>query len=202
VRRRIATGLAPVVPADAPGDFNQAMMELGALVCRSGRPACSDCPLRRWCVAYGSDTVDRYPLRTSRTRLPHHDMVAAVVVRSGKVLVCRRPQKGLLGGMWEFPGGRRNPRERFASALCRCVRERTGCTVMPGRKLAVVKHAYSHFRITVRVFEAAAAATAVSTGSHGPVRWVPARGLARLPFSTAHRRIADLVCSRFPTASG
>src|SRR5688572_12350954 len=98
---RIATAL---VAPERPGEFNQALMELGATVCTPRSPACGACPLVRWCLARERGTVAHRPARRPHARVPAYRIGTAVIVRRSRVLLARRPVEGLLGGMWEFPG--------------------------------------------------------------------------------------------------
>ncbi len=121
--------LAPLVPARRPGDFNQAWMELGALVCRPAAPACQACPLRPDCRAYarGRQEVIPAPVRRSYRRIT---AVVGIIERDGRIFLQRRPPEGLLGGLWEFPGGKVRPGEALRAALAREIEEETG--VRPG----------------------------------------------------------------------
>lgn len=101
--RRLAVSF---VPYDRPGDFNQALMELGATICTPRNPDCEDCPVSDQCLAYERGTQEERPKRRKKKALPHFDIGTAVLVRAdGKVLLSRRPAHGLLAGLWEFPGG-------------------------------------------------------------------------------------------------
>ena len=142
------------IPASCPGDFNQALMELGALVCRPKAARCDACPLRPSCKAAQKGWVEEIPLRPAPKRVPHHDMVALVVRKRGRVLLVKRDEDRMLGGLWEFPGGKREPRETLTAAAARTCRDVSGIVASPGEALCVVKHAYSHFKITLHVFAA------------------------------------------------
>ena len=143
---------ASLLPAGRAGDFNQALMDLGATVCLPRQPRCPDCPLRANCKARQKGLQDRLPRKKPRKPLPHYDVVAAVILKRGRVLISRRKPEALLGGLWEFPGGKVQPRETHAAALRRELREELGIEISVGEPLAVVRHAYSHFRITLRAF--------------------------------------------------
>ncbi|MCP3953979.1 MAG: A/G-specific adenine glycosylase, partial [Desulfobacterales bacterium] len=88
-----------------PGTFNQAIMELGALVCKPASPACDRCPIKTDCACLKSDSVGDFPKKEKRKPVPTVPMVAGVIRKNGKFLITRRKPEGLLGGLWEFPGG-------------------------------------------------------------------------------------------------
>jgi A/G-specific adenine glycosylase len=148
--RELATSLLPTGQA---GRFNQALMDLGATICTPRRPACVECPLSSECIAKKLNIQENLPLRSPRKPLPHHDVAAGVIWRDGRILIARRPSKGLLGGLWEFPGGKREPGESLEDCLVREVAEELGIEIRVGRLLTKVRHAYTHFRITLYAYQ-------------------------------------------------
>ena len=147
--RKLAGGL---VGCDRPGDINQALMDLGSTVCTPRDPACGSCPLEGACLARARGTQNRRPGVRSRRDRPHKSIAAGVVWRDGRILIARRPQDGLLGGLWEFPGGKIEAAESPPEAVVREVREELGVEVEPADKIAAVDHAYSHFSITLHAY--------------------------------------------------
>jgi A/G-specific adenine glycosylase len=196
VRRRIETFLASHVPRERPGDFNQAIMELGALVCRPRHPLCPACPLRRWCRAFLTEATDRLPLPRQRKTLPHYSIAACVIRKRGRVLIAQRRDDQMLGGLWEFPGGKRLPGETLEETAEREIREEIGIRIVVLRRLCVVRHAYTHFRITLHAFacrHVSGRACAIETAA---VRWVRPADLRTYPFPAADRPILDLLDPR------
>ena len=102
-----------------PGDFNQAMMELGANVCTPRAPACEVCPVSKFCFAFERGTQSQRPVRKPKKAVPHYEIVVAAIKKNGRYLLGKRPPEGLLGGLWEFPGGKVKPGETHAAALRR-----------------------------------------------------------------------------------
>ena len=185
--RQLAEAL---VPRQAPGAFNQALMELGSAVCTPRAPNCSACPLRQPCRARAMDAADRYPPRKQKKAIPHYDVATAMILDSkGRLLVQRRDEDGLLGGLWELPGGKREPGETAKSACSRELHEELGIDVDVGERTHAVAHAYSHFRITLHVFRCRIRAG--EPASRRPLRWVLPSELAGLAFPRATRRVLD-----------
>jgi A/G-specific adenine glycosylase len=135
-----------------PGAFNQAMMELGARVCRPRAPDCGSCPVDGHCGAHRSGRAADFPVRAGRRHVPEYRVAVGVVLRRGRMLITRRPEEGLLGGLWEFPGGKIGEGETAEEACRREIAEETGLDVVVGERIATVRHAYSHFRIVMDVF--------------------------------------------------
>ncbi len=178
---------------DKPGDHNQAMMELGATVCRPRRPLCPRCPVRGYCRAFREGVQGRYPVRLARTALPEVSVAVGVVHREGRVLITQRREKGLLGGLWEFPGGKIQPNESPAQACRREIHEEVGLVVEVGTRIARIKHAYSHFKVMLQVFSCRYLRGKVRL--KGPVnfQWVWPEELENYPFPAANRKFLPLI---------
>ncbi|HIP72788.1 MAG TPA: A/G-specific adenine glycosylase [Anaerolineae bacterium] len=152
---------AELVPADRPGDYNEAIMELGQTLCLPAKTDCAACPLTAVCLARQCGTQMERPVRPPRKRTPHYDVVAGIIWQNGvspqeggKFLIAQRPLNGLLGGLWEFPGGKQEPGETLPQTLEREIREEMEMAIRTGPFLTRVKHAYTHFRITLHAFHA------------------------------------------------
>lgn len=199
-RRRFEEVAASLVPADRPGDFNQALMELGALVCVPGRPRCGACPVRSFCAAYATGEQHELPVR-SRARAPETVHVAcAVVEHGGRLLVERRPPTGLLASLWQFPTIELGPGEKAAEAIESHVASRYALDVGAGRESVRHTHVFTHRRwliegIGCRLASAAGLARndghAVADGAP-EFRWVTRAELADMPLAGPHRRIWEL----------
>lgn len=138
-----------LVPTEHAGAWNQALMDLGATICTARRPRCPLCPLSDLCAAREAGEQDAYPRRAPRRARPHHVVTAGVIREraSDRLLIARRPADKMLGGLWEFPGGKCEPGETLDACLRRELREELGIEVEVHDELAVVDHAYTHFTI-------------------------------------------------------
>lgn len=147
-----------LVPDERPGDFNQALMELGQQICLSTNPRCLLCPLASFCLARQKGTQLERPCRPPRKNIPHYDVAAGVIwqnsLRNTVFLIAQRPLTGLLGGLWEFPGGKQEPGETMPQTLMREIKEELDMVIEVGDHLTSIKHAYTHFRITLHTFHA------------------------------------------------
>lgn len=178
---------------DDPGRFNQAMMELGALVCRPKQPFCSECPVGSFCRANLAGQVEAYPKRVRKRPVPTHAMVAGVIQKGQNVLITQIPPNGLLGGLWEFPGGRVEPGETAEAACIRHILEKTGLSVDASGHLGLIRHAYTHFKVVVDLFFCHYRTGKVRL--EGPVdyRWIGLDELSQYPLPKTHHKFMPLL---------
>ena len=144
--RRLADAL---LLRDRPAQTNEAWMELGALVCSPRSPRCASCPMQPVCRAASSPNPERHPIKKRKPKVPHKIVGAAVVLNSrNQILIAQRhPEKGMLAGLWEFPGGKIAPGETMPQCIARELLEEMGIRVEVGPHLVTVRHAYTHFTI-------------------------------------------------------
>lgn len=181
------------LPPGQASAYNQALMDLGATICLPRRPRCEECPLRPWCRAYASGNPTQWPRRTPKKKIPHYTVVAGVVRRGPKVLLAQRPKGGLLGGLWEFPGGKVEPGERLEAALERELWEELAIRVKAGAVLGTFRHAYSHFRITLHALCAQLLAGEPHPQEGQKVAWVAVEDLEAYPMGKVDRLIAQRI---------
>ncbi|MFQ5918868.1 MAG: A/G-specific adenine glycosylase [Thermoplasmata archaeon] len=183
-KARILKEAANLVPERDPGTFNQALMELGALVCLPRVPACGECPVLAWCAGRAAGEETSLPLRTPRSAVPSVTAVFGLLERPGEVLIVRRGQDELLGGLWALPGGEIQQEESPEDGLRRLLREKYELEVEPGPEIGRHVHTFSHKRwdaIGIRCSE-------VGAFHQSPgLRWVPWDGLNQLPLVPFHR---------------
>lgn len=187
-------------PRGDPGDTNQALMELGQRVCTPRAPKCGLCPLSRGCKGRRSGDPERWPTRKPSKAVPHHEVAIGVIWKDDRIFVQRRKEEGLLGGLWEFPGGKRERGEAYEEALRREIREETGFRIDVGPFLAVVKHRYSHFSVELHAYHCflrkgsggRLARRSASSGREGG--WVTPEEIDALAMPKANRRILEALC--------
>lgn len=161
-KKRVARALEAVIPTACPGDFNQAMMELGATVCLpNGAPLCGRCPAAKLCTALREDAIDRLPVKTVRRGRRVEERTVYLIFHGDRVALRRRGEKGLLAGLWEYPN---KPAPCSSAPLCWGIKGREEALSTPG------KHIFTHieWRMTARIVEA--------EGSELPPGWVWAQG--------------------------
>lgn len=171
-----------------PADFNQSIMELGALICRPKNPNCSNCPLSDLCRAKRHHTTADYPKRDASRKTPHRHMAIGVILKKGKMLVAQRQIDGFLGGLWEFPAVSAEPGHTNGQTIEGSLFTETGLTVAIDRRLTGIRHAYTHFTLTADVFLCRYVAGRVRLKSAQGHRWVTLRSLAGLPVHKANHK--------------
>ena len=184
------------LPKGRAGDYNQALMDLGATICLPKNPRCLLCPLSGLCQARRLGIQEQRPVLKPKAAVPHYIVTAAVLWRDGKILLAKRPSKGLLGGMWEFPGGKIEKHETLEACLVREIREELGAEIQVGELFGVYQHAYTHFRITLHAF-----LCELTTGEPKPIEaaelaWVSLVDLDHYPMGKVDRQIARKLASQ------
>jgi len=174
-----------------PGDFNQALMDIGATICLPSKPLCGQCPLRTVCAAFQQDRQNEYPVVAKKPPIPHFTVAAAVIECEGRVLIVQRPADKLLGSLWEFPGGKLEEGETLPECLQREIREELDAEIIVGEEVGVFRHAYTHFRVTLHAYRCKI------TGSSEPrlieaqdLRWVDPTELSAYPMGKLDRLIS------------
>ena len=191
-KRRLQALADALVDPKQPGAFNQALMELGATICTPRAPSCDACPVQPVCTAHEMETQEDYPVTPKKKPVPHHDIAVGLVFnKAGDILIQRRPEDGLLGGLWEFPGGKREDGEALADTCRRELREEVGIEVADVTPFYTLNHAYSHFKITLHAFRCRIAAGTPTSNEGQPIRWVPVDALDDYAFPRANRRLIE-----------
>jgi A/G-specific adenine glycosylase len=180
-----------LLPEGQAGDYNQAVMDLGATLCTPRSPLCPTCPLAALCQANQLGKQESLPVMTEKAPIPHYIVTAAVIQRENTVLIQRRPSKGLLGGLWEFPGGKLEAGETFEQALAREINEELNLSIHVGEKLGQYRHAYTHFRVTLSAYFASMDGGEPTPLAASELAWVPPEHMTDYPMGKIDRSIAN-----------
>ncbi len=179
-----------LLDSQRPRVFNQALMDLGATVCTPRRPRCGECPWRSHCAAYAAGDPTRYPVKDSSAPAPFQVIGVGVVLDGAeRVLIDQRLEDGLLGGLWEFPGGKQEPDEPIVDTIRRELREELAIEVEVGEELIRLEHAYSHKRLRFIVHLCRWSSGEPQPLASQQVRWVEPQRLEEFPFPAANARI-------------
>jgi len=178
------------LPKGQAGDYNQALMDLGATICLPKNPRCLLCPLMEICEARKNGTQDLRPVLKAKKVSPQYIHAAAVIIQRGRVLLAQRPADGLLGGMWEFPNGRVNADP--AKELTKVLNVAYSLKVKKKEALGVIQHVYTHFKVTVHAF----ACDPVSIPKNKNLKWIRIIELNDYPMGKVDRQIANKIIAR------
>jgi len=171
-------------------DFNQALMDLGATLCTPKAPECPRCPWQTHCQANLLNLQSEIPMREASSPLPHKFIGVAVIWNDrGQILIDKRPAKGLLGGLWEFPGGKIEPGETVQDCIRREIEEEIGIAIAVEEHLITLEHAYTHFRVTLQVYHCRHLSGEPRAIECEEIRWVTLDEIDRFPFPKANEKI-------------
>ena len=196
-RRKLESAAVSLLPPGRAGDFNQALMDLGSLICSPGKPDCGLCPISTVCSAHAAGAEAAYPTRTPRKATPHRDIVAGIIWSGrpykpdSRILISKRHSTDMLGGMWEFPGGHVEPGESLTEALARELTEELAIGVTGISPFMNVDHAYTHFRMTLHVFHCIHASGKPQALASSEWTWASIGELARFAFPAADKKIIE-----------
>jgi A/G-specific adenine glycosylase len=191
---QLARQLVEAAPIGQAGACNEALMELGATLCTPEKPRCLICPLADLCVALAKGVQTQRPILPPRKQTPHVDAAAGVIWQGepfiSALLIAQRPVDKMLGGLWEFPGGKLDPIDAdLRACLRRKIQEELAIEIEVGDALTTVRHAYTHFRLTLHAFHARHL-----WGEPQPIgvadwRWIGLHELADFPFPVTDQKI-------------
>jgi A/G-specific adenine glycosylase len=178
-----------LMPKDCAGDFNQALMELGATVCLPKKPLCLLCPVSAVCQAKQKGVQEQFPPAKIKTVIKKIEVSAAILKRNGKIYIQQRPKKGLMGGLWEFPGGKLEKGESPEDCLKREILEELGVQITIKQKVLTIKHSYTQFRVTLNVFTCELNRGKIRATCCEQWKWVSLENIDQYPFPAANVKI-------------
>jgi len=185
--------VAETFDASHAGKFNQAMIELGALVCKPKNPRCLDCPVKAFCQASRNSSQENFPRKKSKNPVPEYQIAIGVVMDESRFLLARRNSFGLLGGLWEFPGGKIAPSENPEDACARHLQKKFGLPILVGEQISEIRHTYSHFKIKARVFLCKPVSLKPILRDHDSFVWANLEESQTLPIHSAHLKIIEIL---------
>lgn len=185
---------ATLVPAGEPGDFNQALMDLGATICKPKNPGCAVCPIAALCRAHLTGTQTELPVLRKRPATPHRKAVCAVIRSAeNRLLIVQRPASGLLASLWKLPGGFISDIGGEEAGLKNGVKNELGVSIRIREKLASVDHAYTHFRATLRAYDCSLLKSEPAALGCQDWRWASDADITSLPMSKIDRKILSAI---------
>ncbi|HIF94746.1 MAG TPA: A/G-specific adenine glycosylase [Myxococcales bacterium] len=183
-----------LVRGTRPGDLNQALMELGAILCSPRKPDCGACPIQKHCDAYVQGDAESLPIKKRKPKPKPMRAVAAWIERDGKILVVRRPEKGLMAGLWEFPGGEIGLKEEGKDRCAEILQEVVGLGVRDPISAGHIEHIFTHRRLDLEVFRCRARpAQRVARSGYTDHRWIAPNTFLELAHAGSTRKAMRLL---------
>ena len=184
------------IDPENPGEFNQAMMELGSLVCFRNQPHCFKCPITGFCAGYKSGSPVKYPRKVSRSPIPHKTMASAVIWNDNKFFIQKRPSDSLLGGLWELPAIEVTDKKSKEHQLAKGIQECIGFEIQPVTKIGAVLHAYSHFKVTLHGYHCWVIKNSLPENTTKKQRWISPDGISHYPFPKVNHKLFEILQER------
>lgn len=181
-----------------PGKTNEALMELGATICKPKKPTCESCPIQLHCIAAQTLQTDSIPYKKSKPKVPHHHIGIGIIFNAqGEILIAKRPDDKMLGGLWEFPGGKQELEESIESTIKREFDEEIGIQIQLDYPLKPLKHAYSHFKITLHCWVGKWLTGEPKPLASKELRWIMPNELGSYAFPKANRKLIEQFLNRY-----
>ena len=184
---RINNYLEEVICKSNPGDFNQGLMEIGALICKPVTPKCYLCPIAEYCNAFKVGYPDKYPIRKKVKGIPHYNVAVAIIWRDKKFYIQKRETNKMLGGLWEFPGGIVNKGENMEEVLKKKVLEECGTELYINKEAGIVDHAFSHFTISLNSYFCSEKKNPIKQSSKR--KWIYKKNIKDYTFPKANHKL-------------
>ena len=173
-----------------PGDFNQSLMDLGREICKPKNPICKDCPISFSCKSYLTNQVSKYPINNKPKSIkPHYKVGVGIIWNKNKILITKRKKNGLLGGLWEFPGGKVLNNESITKCIHREIKEELNIQVNVEAFITNIKHQYSHFSIDLYAHHCFYNGGKIKCTSADDWKWVSPKMFSKYPFPKANHYI-------------
>jgi len=188
-RKSILSYLNKIIDLKSPGDFNQALMDLGRDICKPSKPKCIICPIQKQCLAKINNLVYKYPKLTKRKKRPVFNIAIGVIWKKNKILVSKRKKNVLLAGLWEFPGGKIKKGETPKSCVIREAKEELNIDVLPVSYIKEIKHSYSHFKIIMKAYNCKYIKGQTIALDCADFKWIKPNNLDALAFPSASKKL-------------
>ncbi|TNE74630.1 A/G-specific adenine glycosylase [bacterium] len=183
-----------LIDSKNPGEFNEAIMELGATICKPKNPICETCPISSQCMAFSTLQTDSIPYKAPKKKVPHHHIGIGVIANhEGKILIAKRPDDKMLGGLWEFPGGKQEIGETIEETIIREFDEEIGVHIELHYPYPIIKHAYSHFKISLHSWKGILISGVPQAKESSEIKWIWPDELANYAFPKANRKLIDYI---------
>jgi A/G-specific adenine glycosylase len=191
--KKVRDALSTEIPLNRPGDFNESLMELGAVICAPTNPNCSQCPVKSFCLAHREGLVDNLPVRIKKDKITRHHYLVYYLMNSEQnaLLIRKNPSSGLLGGLWAFPMIEMSTVDPISEEnAAERIRENWGITLIEPSHKGLLKHIFTHKRWSMDIFSAV-----THTQAPEGYQWIPLSKISELAFPEVYQKVIRLVVS-------
>lgn len=196
VQKKLWKKAEELMPSKRTGDYNQSLMELGALICTPKNPQCALCPLQKICLAKKEGSPSLLPVKTPKTKIEKIRTVIALLWRKNKIFIQKRKAEGFLGGLWEFPGGKVEKQESEEEALQREIKEELGIAIEIIKPRPLIRHAYTRFQVTLYPFDCKPLSNKITRTSATEHQWVKPQALSSFAFPAANKKLIQILTEK------
>ena len=189
--------LSKIISKKNPGDFNQAIMELGATICKPKKIYCSICPINQHCKGYIKNDYFKFPIKAKKKIKPHYYVSAGIIWKNDYIIISKRKSEGMLGGLWEIPGGKVKKNETNKECLKREIMEEINIEVDILNYLGQIKHQYSHFSITLNAYECTYISGDIKALECSDIKQIKLNEISKFPFPKANHKIFKLLEKKY-----
>ena len=176
-----------------PRDSVQSLMDLGREICKPKNPNCSICPVNTHCLSYKNRTTYLYPLKKEHKKIPQYNVIVGLIKKNNKFLISKRLKHKLLGGLWELPGGKIQKGESEIKCLKREIKEELDITVDIIKKLGIVNHQYSHFKINITLYECHYKLGMAKALESDEIQWITKNQKNQFAFPSSTHKLFKLI---------
>ena len=184
-KKAIKIFMDSILDIDRPGDFNQAVMDLGRYICKPRNPLCTKCPIHSSCIANLKSDQELYPIKVKSKPIPHYNVAVGIISNGSRLLITKRKEDGLLGGLWEFPGGKMKTNESPKQAIKREIKEELSIRIKTKDIIAQVEHKYSHFSVSINAIHCMYDGGDVELNGPTEYKWINPTNLSEYAFPKA-----------------
>jgi len=192
-KKKISTYVDQILDKKRPGDFNQALMDLGRYICKPQNPDCESCPIQFDCQSYKHSTQGQFPVKEAKNPRPHYNVAVGIIWNDNQLLITKRKEQGLLGGLWEFPGGKMQKKESPKQAVKREIYEELSIQIKPKMMIHQVKHEYSHFSVTINAVSCIYSGGDIQLNGPTDYKWIQTSDFQEFAFPKASIKLFDAI---------
>ena len=185
--------VADLMTNQSPSIINQSLMDLGREICKPKKPKCADCPVKKFCIAFNNQLINKFSIKTKTKKIPTFDVSVGLIIKNNHILISKRKKNGLLGGLWELPGGKLIKNENFIDCLNRELKEELDITIKIIKTIGTIKHQYSHFKINMRGFKCKIKSGTPKPLASDSIKWINFSEIKKYAFPKATLKLFDII---------